>query len=162
MRRAVITLRAVIALSALLMLAACGPSTPSTTSHAATATASTSHSATATAGALGAVCPNLATINHSLTSLSNVTAATTVGEVQATHSSLTSALDRLVVAVPSNTAPTLTTAQTASNQLATTLKGYPATATMGQTGIDLHALTSKAAAAQVEVAHLASTLKCPA
>lgn len=161
MRRAVIALSALSALSTLLLLAACGPSTTSTTSRSETATASTSHAATATARALGAVCPNLATINQSLTQLATITATTTVGEVQATHSTLTSALDRLVVLLPSNEAPMLTDVQTASTQLATTLKSAPATATMGQTGIDVHVFTTKAAAAHGEVTRLASALNCP-
>jgi hypothetical protein len=158
MRRAVIALSA---LGALLMFAACGPSTASTITPSQTATANTSHSATATASALGAVCPNLATINQSLLSLSTITPTTTVGQVQTMHSTVTNALDRLVVVIPSNTTPMLTQLQTASNQLATTLKSYPATATMGQIGIDLHHLKSQAAAAQGEVTHLASALNCP-
>lgn len=154
MRRAVIALSA---FSALLMLAACGPST---TSHSEIATATTTHSKTATASALGAVCPNLATINQSLTSLSTVNANTPVGEVQAMQHNVTSALNRLVVLVPSSSSPMLIQVQSADNQLAATLKSYPATATMGQTGIDLNGLKIKAAAAQGKATQLASTLKC--
>lgn len=157
MRRAVLALSA---LSALLMLAACGPSTTSTTSHSEIATATASHSKTATASALGAVCPNLATINQSLTSLSTVNANTPVGEVQAMQRNVTSALNRLVVLVPSSSSPMLIQVQSADNQLAATLKSYPATATMGQTGIDLNGLKIKAAAAQGKATQLASTLKC--
>jgi hypothetical protein len=111
---------------------------------------------------MGTVCSNLATVNHSLTSLSTITATTTVGEVQTMHSHASSALDRVVVLVHGSTAPMATELQTANAQLATTLKSYPATTTMGQTSIDLNALKSQATAAQGKATQLATTLKCPA
>ena len=161
MRRALIALRALGVLSALLLLAACGPRTSSTRSSAQKAPTTASHAATATARAGGTVCTNLATINQSLTQLATITASTPVGQVQTLHSALTSAVNRLVVLLPSNEAPTLTELQAASTQLATTLKSQPATATMGQTGIDVNHFKSQVAAVQGTVAQMASSLSCP-
>jgi hypothetical protein len=152
------------ALSALLLLfAACGPHAASSGSPAATATTSpASPAATPTPRALGTVCSNLATINQSLTQFATITAATPVGEVQTLQSTLTTAVNHLVVLLPSNEAPTLTEVQAASTQLATTLKSQPATATMGQTGVDVNHFKTQAAAVQGTVAQMASALNCPA
>jgi hypothetical protein len=161
MRRALIALRALGVLSALVLLAACGPSTVSAPSPAQQAPTTASHAATATAGAGGTVCTNLATINQSLTQLATITASTPVGQVQTLASTLTGAVNHLVVLFPNNEIPTLAEVQAASTQLATTLKSQPATATMGQTGIDVNHFKSQAATLQGTVAQVASGLNCP-
>jgi hypothetical protein len=161
MRRALIALRAQGVLCALLLLAACGPSTSSPPSPAQQAPATTAHAATATARALGTVCTNLVTINQSLTQLTTITASTPVGQVQTLQSGLTSAVNRLIALLPGNEVPTLAELQAASTQLATALKSQPATATMGQTGIDVNHFKSQAAALQGTVAQTASGLNCP-
>ena len=163
MRRALIALRAQGVLCALLLLAACGPSTSSPLSppqqqHAPTTAA---HASTATARTLGSVCTNLVTITQSLTQLTTITASTPVGQVQAMQSGLNSAVNRLVALLPSNELPTLAEVQAAITQLATTLKSHPATATMGQTGIDVNHFRSQTAALQDTVAQTASSLNCP-
>jgi hypothetical protein len=101
------------------------------------------------------------TINQSLTPLTTITASTPVGQVQAMQSGLNSAVNRLVALLPSNELPTLAEIQAASTQLATTLKSQPATATMGQTGIDVNHFKSQIAALQGTVAQTASSLNCP-
>ena len=161
MRRALIALRAQGVLCALLLLAACGPSTSSPPSSAQQAPTTAAHAATATARTLGTVCSNLVTINQSLMQLTTITASTPVGQVQTLQSGLTSAMNRLVALFPSNELPTLAELQTASTQLATTLKSQPATATMGQTGIDVNHFKSQAAALQGTVVQTASGLNCP-
>ena len=93
--------------------------------------------------------------------LTTITASTPVGQVQTLQSSLTSAMNRLVALLPGNELPTLAELQAASTQLATTLKSQPATATMGQTGIDVNHFKSQAAALQGTVVQTASGLNCP-
>jgi len=161
MRRALIALRAPGVLCALLLLAACGPRTSSPPSPAQQAPTTAAHASSATARTLGSVCTNLVTINQSLTPLTTITASTPVGQVQTMQSGLTSAVNRLVALLPSNAVPTLAQLQAASTQLATTLKSQPATATMGQTGIDVNHFKSQAAALQGTVAQTASGLNCP-
>ena len=159
MRRALIALRAQGVLCALLLLAACRPSTSSPPSSAQQAPTTAAHAATAPAS--GTVCSNLVTINQSLTQLTTITAFTPVGQVQPLQSSLTSAMNRLVALLPGNELPTLAEVQAASTQLATMLMSQPATATMGQTGIDVNHFKSQAAALQGTVAQTASSLNCP-
>jgi hypothetical protein len=161
MRRALIALRAQGVLCALLLLAACGQRTSSPPSPAQQAPTTAAHAATASARAFGSVCTNLMAINQSLTPLTTITASTPVGQVQTMQSGLTSAVNRLVALLPSNELPTLAEVQAASTQLATTLKSQPATATMGQTGIDVNHFKSQAAALQRTVAQTASGLNCP-
>jgi hypothetical protein len=110
---------------------------------------------------LGSVCTDLVAINQSLTRLTTITASTPVGQVQTMQSDLTSAVNRLVALLPSNELPTLAEVQAASTQLATTLKSQPATATMGQTGIDVNHFKSQTAALQGTVAQTAANLNCP-
>jgi hypothetical protein len=168
MRRALIVLRApgvlcvLCALCALLLLAACRPSTSSPPSAAQRAPTTAAHASSATARTLGSVCTNLVTITQALTPLTTITASTPVGQVQTMQSALTSAVNRLVALLPNNELPTLAELQAASTQLETTLTSQPATATMGQTGIDVNHFKSQAAALQSTVAQTASGLNCPA
>ena len=142
--------RAGIALIALLLLAAYGPSTPS----------AMSHSQTATATAPVPLCQAVATVNQSLTSLSTINANTTVSEALMRQGTVTHALNKLVILKPGPTGPILIEVQAANNQLAATLRSYPDNPTMGQTSIDLHGLKNQVTVWQGQMRQLASALKC--
>ena len=142
--------RALIALTALLMLAACGPSS----------TAATSPSKTATSTAKGAACQSLASVNQSLASLYSIGDTTTVGAAQATQQKVTNALNKLDTELPSGTGPALTQVQSANNQLGETLKSYPANTPIGQTSLNLQGFKTNVATAQSKATQLTSTAKC--
>ncbi len=120
-----------------------------------------SPSSTLPGNAKATVCQGLATINQSLTSLSNIGENTTVGQVKPVQMKISTVLTGIDKLIPSGLGSTLSDLQSANNQLGAAIQSYPDTATLGQTSIRLQGFKDQIAKAQSAQTKLASGLKCP-
>jgi hypothetical protein len=130
-----------------LLLAGCG-----------TATTSSGSSSTA-ATTKARVCQQLASVNQSLTQLSQIGDSTTVGEVKVIQQKVTVALNALAK-LPVGGGTTLSDLQAANNELAAMINGQPDSATVGQVGPRLQAIKGKVSKAQTATTKLTTLLKC--
>lgn len=132
-----------------LVLAGCG------------STASPAPSETSTAGARATACQTLAKIDEHLTSLSDVGEHTTVGEVKAIQTKISTSMNVVDRLIPGDMGPRLSDLHAANNQLGASIQGYPDNATIGQTSTRLQGFKDQVARAQAAETKLASGLKCP-
>lgn len=145
----------VVVVVAALAVAACAGTSTSQTS-----TPATPPPGTQTPSAKTAACNGLATVNEALTSLSNVNAKTTVGEVKAAQTKIANTLVAIQTRIPADSGDRLNQIKSANEQLGAKIQGYPDTTPIGQTSAQVQDLKAMVGNAQSKTTQLASTLNC--
>jgi hypothetical protein len=107
-----------------------------------------------------AACNNVTNINQALTSLSNVNASTTVGEVKNDQAKITSSVSTMASRVSAADNVTLALLTTANAQLTSKLASYPDQTPIGKTSVNVQGIKSSAANVQSQTTKLSSDLKC--
>src|SRR5215472_15128733 len=154
------TWRLGLVLFCLLAVAACGGTTATGTATATKAPASPTAMSTSTAVAQSALCDGVTNINQALTSLSNVNADTTVGEVRAAQVKVTNAVNAIHSKVPTADGTLLSEITTANAQLTAKLAGYTDSTPIGHTSETVQDVKTKVSNAQGKTTQLADTLNC--
>jgi hypothetical protein len=140
----------IVMLVALLVIAGCGPSTPS----GSTATA------TATGPVKATLCNGVTTIHQTLTSLSNVTVSTTVGDVKAAQAKVSNAVTTNQQQHPADPQGLVGQVSAANDKHTEKLAGYPDQTPIGQTSETVQDVKAKVADAQTRTQQLSTELKC--
>jgi hypothetical protein len=153
MRRSLIPLL-VVMLASLLALAACGSTAASN------AVSNPPSAATATRPAKAAACNGVMTINQALSSLSDINASATVGDVKAVQAKVAKAVTTVQAHVTTNQEGIVSQISAANAKLTEKLAGYPDTTPIGQTSTTVQDIKTKAADVQNKTAQLASALNC--
>lgn len=144
----------VVMLALQLAVAACGSSSAS---HSASKPPPT---ATASASAEALPCHLVTTINQALSSLSNLTVSTTVGDVKAAQAKVANATKAIQAQHPTDPQGFVSQVSAANDKLTEKLAGYPDQTPISQTSDTAPDLKTKVADAQGKTDQLAAELKC--
>ncbi len=155
MRRSLIPLLAIM-LASLLAVVACG----STATSNAVAIPSSTATATVTGSAKAAACNGVMSMNKALSSLSNINASATVGDVKAVQAKVAKAVTTVQTQVPTDQEGAVSQISAANAKLTEKLAGYPDKTPIGQTSTTAQEIKTKAADAQNKTDQLASALNC--
>lgn len=158
MRRSSIALLLLTMLAGLLAIAGCGSNTASSSS----AAYAPSPMATSTGSARETACNGVSNINKALTSLSNVSANATVGDVKAAQTKVTNAVNAIQAQHPTDPQGLVNQLSTANAKLTEKLAGYPDQTPIGQTSENIQDLKARVAEAQTKTNQLSGELKCTA
>ena len=153
MRRS-LPLLLVVMLAPLLALAACA----STADSNLPATVMTTP--TATGSAKVAACNGVMTMNQALSSLSNINASATVGDVKAAQAKVAKAATTVQAKIPADQEGALSQISEANAKLTEKLAGYPDSTPIGQTSTTAQDIKTRAAEVQNKTDQLASALNC--
>jgi hypothetical protein len=149
-----------VMLVALLVIAGCGSNTSSSSNSNASSGAPAT--ATSTTSAKTTACKGVSGINQALTSLSNITVDTTVGDVKAAQAKITNAMATIQAQHPIDNQGLVGQVSAANDKLTEKIAGYPNQTPIGKTSDNVQDMKARVADAQTKTKKLGTELDCAA